>query len=37
MAAWAGHSLHVLLKVYAACIDGQEELSLQRIGAALST
>lgn len=35
VAEWAGHSLHVLLKVYAKCIDGQEEASLLRILAAL--
>jgi integrase len=35
VAEWAGHSLHVLLKVYAKCIDGQEEAALLRILAAL--
>jgi integrase len=25
VAAWAGHSVHVLMKVYAKCIDGQED------------
>nr|WP_307871732.1 hypothetical protein [Micromonospora sp. U21] len=25
VAQWAGHSVHVLLKVYASCIDGQDE------------
>ncbi len=35
VAEWAGHSLHVLLKVYAKCIDGQEEAARQRIEAAL--
>lgn len=25
VAEWAGHSVHVLLKVYAKCIDGQDE------------
>jgi integrase len=31
VAAWAGHSVHVLLKVYAKCIDGQEEAARRRI------
>jgi integrase len=35
VAEWAGHSLHVLLKVYAKCIDGQEDAARQRIEAAL--
>jgi integrase len=35
VAEWAGHSVHVLLKVYAKCIDGQEEAAKHRIQAAL--
>jgi hypothetical protein len=35
VAEWAGHSVHVLLKVYAKCIDGQESSALRRIEAAL--
>ncbi|MFG3703588.1 hypothetical protein ACGF7U_02465 [Micromonospora sp. NPDC047670] len=35
VAARAGHSVDVLLKVYAKCIDGQEATVNQRIEAAL--
>jgi hypothetical protein len=35
VAEWAGHSVHVLLKVYAKCIDGQDEAARHRIEAAL--
>jgi integrase len=35
VAAWAGHSVHVLLKVHAKCIDGQDEASRRRIEGAL--
>jgi integrase len=31
VAAWAGHSVTVLLRVYAKCVSGQEALALQRI------
>ncbi len=31
VAEWAGHSVDVLLKVYAKCIDGQEAIALARI------
>jgi integrase len=31
VAEWAGHSVHVLLKVYAKCIDGQDEAAKRRI------
>jgi hypothetical protein len=31
----AGHSVEVLLRVYANCIDGDEEMANQRIGGAL--
>ena len=37
VAEWAGHSVHVLIKVYAKCIDGQEEAAQCRIEAALNT
>lgn len=36
VAAWAGHSVDVLLRVYAKCIAGQEGAARQRIEAALS-
>jgi integrase len=35
VAEWAGHSVHVLLKVYAKCIDGQDEAARRRIVEAL--
>ena len=37
VAEWAGHSVNVLLKVYAKCIDGQDEAARRRIEAALRT
>lgn len=37
VADWAGHSVNVLLRVYAKCIDGQDEVAKQRIEAALRT
>lgn len=36
VAEWAGHSVHVLLKVYAKCIEGQDEAARRRIDEALS-
>ena len=36
VAEWAGHSVHVLLKVYAKCIDGQDQAARRRIEAALN-
>jgi integrase len=36
VAEWAGHSVHVLLKVYAKCIDGQEDAAKRRIENALA-
>ncbi len=36
VAEWAGHSVEVLLRVYAKCLDGQQELARRRITAALS-
>jgi integrase len=35
VAEWAGHSINVLLRVYAKCIDGQDEAAKARIEAAL--
>lgn len=35
VAEWAGHSVEVLLRVYAKCLDGGEQLALGRIAAAL--
>jgi integrase len=35
VAEWAGHSVHVLMKVYAKCVDGQEDAARRRITAAL--
>ncbi|MFY1688042.1 tyrosine-type recombinase/integrase [Plantactinospora sp. WMMB782] len=37
VAEWAGHSVHVLMRVYAKCIYGQDEASRRRIEAALAT
>lgn len=31
VAAWAGHSFIVLLRVYAKCVDGTQSESLQKI------
>lgn len=36
VAEWAGHSVNVLLRVYAKCIDGQEAAAKRRIDAALA-
>jgi len=35
VAEWAGHSVAVLLKVYAKCIDGQDHIARRRIEDAL--
>ena len=35
VAEWAGHSVAVLLKVYAKCIDGQDHIAKRRIEDAL--
>ena len=35
VAAWAGHSVDVLLRIYARCVDGQEAIARKRISAAL--
>jgi integrase len=37
VAEWAGHSVNVLMKVYAKCIDGQEDAARRRLAAALAT
>jgi integrase len=34
VAAWAGHSVHVLLRVYASCIVGQDEAARMRVESA---
>ena len=36
VAEWAGHSANVLLKVYAKCLDGQDEVARRRVEAALN-
>jgi hypothetical protein len=36
VAEWAGHSVSVLLRVYAKCIVGQDEASRQRVQLALN-
>ena len=35
VAEWAGHSVEILLRVYARCLDGQDEIAKRRIVAAL--
>ena len=35
MAEWAGHSVEVLLKIYAKCLDGGDALVRRRVQAAL--
>jgi len=35
VAEWAGHSVEVLLKVYAKCLDGHDEVARRRVQAAL--
>jgi hypothetical protein len=34
-AEWAGHSVAVLLRVYAKCVDGHDEIAKRRIEDAL--
>lgn len=36
VAEWAGHSVQVLLEIYAKCIDGQQDAALRRIEQALA-
>jgi hypothetical protein len=35
VAEWAGHSVEVLLKVYAKCLDGHDEVARRRVQEAL--
>ncbi len=35
VAEWAGHSVEVLLRIYAKCIDGQDQAARRRIEEAL--
>ena len=35
VAEWAGHSVKVLLRVYASCVVGRDEAARQRVDAAL--
>lgn len=35
VAEWAGHSVEVLLKVYATCLDGHDEIARRRVQEAL--
>lgn len=37
VAEWAGHSVAVLLRVYAKCIAGQEDSAQQRVDLALNS
>jgi hypothetical protein len=37
VAEWAGHSVEVLLRIYAKCLDGGDALVRQRVQAALGT
>ena len=37
VAEWAGHSVEMLLRVYAKCLDGQDEIAKLRIAAALGS
>jgi hypothetical protein len=35
VAKWAGHSVDVLLRTYASCLEGQDEIAKRRIAEAL--
>jgi integrase len=35
VAKWAGHSVDVLLRIYASCLEGQDEIAKRRITEAL--
>ena len=35
VAGWAGHRVEVLLRIYASCIEGQDEVAKRRIEEAL--
>jgi integrase len=37
VAQWAGHGVDVLLKIYAKCVEGQDEVAKRRIAAALAS
>jgi integrase len=36
VAEWAGHSVEVLLRVYAKCLEGQDDIAKRRISEALA-
>ncbi len=36
VAAWVGHSVEVLVRVYAKCLEGQDDIAKRRIIAALT-
>jgi len=36
VAGWAGHSVEMLLRVYAKCLDGHDEIARRRIAGALN-
>ncbi|WP_201931806.1 site-specific integrase [Nocardioides donggukensis] len=36
VAEWAGHGVDVLLRIYADCVEGDDQIALSRIGEALS-
>ncbi len=36
VAEWAGHSVHVLMRVYAKCVYGQDEAARRRVEVALA-
>lgn len=36
VAEWAGHSVEVLLKIYAKCLDGEEARTRAKVTAALA-
>jgi len=36
VAEWAGHSVDVLLRIYAKCVAGQDELAKRRISEAVT-
>jgi len=35
VAQWAGHTVEVLLRIYANCVDGDDRVAVQRINDAL--
>ncbi|GLY92296.1 hypothetical protein [Actinoallomurus iriomotensis] len=36
VATWAAHTVDVLLRIYASCLDGQDEIAKRRIPEALA-